>query len=390
MARTMQKKRAGGASTDPTRVGKTGQRDKSTINRLNMYRGGKPVRNKSGKITGGDFMSMGKSGNKDVDAGTGRVQADRRWFGNTRVVSATQLDRFREVMASKAADPYAVVLHSKALPMGLLVDNKAQRRAHLLSAVSFEDTFGKRAVRKRPRIAAGDLAELASASARSGDAFAEGAGAAGGGGGGGGGSGLPTSEADGPDFSSRTGARDAVLSKGTSRRIWSELYRVMDCSDVVVQVLDARDPQGTRSLAIEKHLRENAKHKNLVFVLNKVDLVPTWVTRRWVAALSAVAPTLAFTAGNMTKAFGKGSLIALLRQLSRLHADKKAISVGFIGYPNVGKSSVINALKGSKACNVAPIPGETKVWQYVTLTKRVFLIDCACSPPPPPPSPLPC
>jgi hypothetical protein len=49
----------------------------------------------------------------------------RGWFGNTRVVSATQLDRFREVMASKAADPYAVVLHSKALPMGLLVDNKA-------------------------------------------------------------------------------------------------------------------------------------------------------------------------------------------------------------------------------------------------------------------------
>lgn len=369
MARTMQKKRSGGASTDPTRVGKVGMRDKSTINRLNMYRGGKPVRNKKGQITGGDFMAQGKSGNKDVDATTGRVQADRRWFGNTRVVSATQLDRFREVMASKAADPYSVVLHSKALPLGLLVDNKAQRRAHLLSAVSFQDTFGKRAVRKRPRLAAGDLAELASASAASGDAFAGGAE--------GGGGGLPAREADGPDFSSRAGARDAVLSKGTSRRIWSELYRVMDCSDVVVQVLDARDPQGTRSLAIEKHLRENAKHKNLVFVLNKVDLVPTWVTRRWVAALSEVAPTLAFTAGNMTKAFGKGSLIALLRQLSRLHADKKAISVGFIGYPNVGKSSVINALKGSKACNVAPIPGETKVWQYVTLTKRVFLIDCA-------------
>jgi NAD(P)-dependent dehydrogenase (short-subunit alcohol dehydrogenase family) len=44
-ARTMQKKRAGGASTDPTRVAKAGPRDKSTINRLNMYRGGKPVRN---------------------------------------------------------------------------------------------------------------------------------------------------------------------------------------------------------------------------------------------------------------------------------------------------------------------------------------------------------
>lgn len=49
---------------------------------------------------------------------------------------------------------------------------------------------------------------------------------------------------------------------------------------------------------------------------------------------------------------------------------------GFIGYPNVGKSSVINALRSKKVCNVAPIAGETKVWQYITLMKRIFLIDC--------------
>ena len=37
---------------------------------------------------------------------------------------------------------------------------------------------------------------------------------------------------------------------------------------------------------------------------------------------------------------------------------------------------MINTLKGKKTCNVAPIPGETKIWQYVTLMRRVFLIDC--------------
>lgn len=47
--------------------------------------------------------------------------------------------------------------------------------------------------------------------------------------------------------------------------------------------------------------------------------------------------------------------------LSQLHTDKKQISVGFIGYPNVGKSSVINTLRSKKVCNVAPIAGETKV-----------------------------
>lgn len=41
--------------------------------------------------------------------------------------------------------------------------------------------------------------------------------------------------------------------------------------------------------------------------------------------------------------------------------DKKQISVGVVGYPNVGKSSIINTLKSKKVCRVAPIPGETKV-----------------------------
>ena len=65
-----------------------------------------------------------------------------------------------------------------------------------------------------------------------------------------------------------------------------------------------------------------------------------------------------------------------MRQFSSLHSDKKQISVGFIGYPNTGKSSIINTLKAKKVCTVAPIPGETKVWQYITLMKRIYLIDC--------------
>jgi nuclear GTP-binding protein len=59
-----------------------------------------------------------------------------------------------------------------------------------------------------------------------------------------------------------------------------------------------------------------------------------------------------------------------------LHPDRKQISVGFIGYPNTGKSSIINTLRRKKVCQVAPIPGETKVWQYITLMNKIFLIDC--------------
>lgn len=91
--------------------------------------------------------------------------------------------------------------------------------------------------------------------------------------------------------------------------------------------------------------------------------------------MSKEYPTLAFHA-SITNSFGKGSLITLLRQFSSLHANRKQISVGFIGYPNTGKSSIINTLRKKPVCTVAPIPGETKVWQYITLMKRIYLIDC--------------
>jgi nuclear GTP-binding protein len=47
-----------------------------------------------------------------------------------------------------------------------------------------------------------------------------------------------------------------------------------------------------------------------------------------------------------------------------------------VGYPNTGKSSIINTLRKKKVCVVAPIAGETKVWQYITLMKRIYMIDC--------------
>ena len=104
---------------------------------------------------------------------------------------------------------------------------------------------------------------------------------------------------------------------------------------------------GTRSSYIEQYLKKDKAHKHLVFVLNKVDLVPTWVTQKWVAILSAEYPTVAFHA-SIKHPFGKGALINLLRQFGKLHKDNNQISVGFLGYPNVGKSSVINSLRSKK------------------------------------------
>jgi CO dehydrogenase nickel-insertion accessory protein CooC1 len=53
--------------------------------------------------------------------------------------------------------------------------------------------------------------------------------------------------------------------------------KVIDSSDVLCIVLDARDPEGTRTRHVEQYLRKEAPHKHVVFILNKVDLIPSRV-----------------------------------------------------------------------------------------------------------------
>mmetsp|Transcript_8354 Transcript_8354/g.15762 ORF Transcript_8354/g.15762 Transcript_8354/m.15762 type:complete len:625 (+) Transcript_8354:113-1987(+) len=410
--------------TAPKR-GDANMRSNETISRLKMYNNGKAIRNKEGKVVGGQFIMKDRAGDTKITAATGRIQPDRRWFGNTRVVGQSELDNFREEMTSKVADPYSVVLKRKKLPMGLLQDAAVMHQegnlsSGLLASEPFDQVFGGKSTRKkvkleqlmvartsvydeqmdhdgkkkkmgkndvnvesvvggkaevmeqRPESDEAGYAALFAAAQKSNSTYEtvnsrEGI--------------VPwgrdkniiKSEGEGIDW--RHEKKADLFLKGQSKRIWGEFYKVVDCSDVILHVIDARNVPGTRCTMIEKHISKNASHKHLVFVLNKIDLVPNWVAKRWIGELSAVRPTIAFHA-SLTHAFGKGALISLLRQFGKLHSDKKQISVGVIGYPNVGKSSVINTLISKKSCKVAPIPGETKIWQYITLFKNIYLIDC--------------
>ncbi|KAH9984043.1 NGP1NT-domain-containing protein [Russula compacta] len=338
-------------------------RNAKQVKRLKMLTGGKAVRDRDGKIIQAAAFQKGED-----ETTPGRVQPDRRWFGNTRVISQTALDHFRTSLQTRQHNPYSVLLRRNKLPMQLLDDAanpNMRKRSHIVETEPFADTFGPRAQRKRPHIDAGTFEELGKLGATAAEEAAQAKATA------------ELAEATVPPEMQQTHADhiEPIYAKGTSRRIYGELYKVIDSSDVVLHVLDARDPLGTLCESVLEYIRKEKAHKQVVLVVNKCDLVPNWVTARYIQHLTPRYPTIAFHA-SPNHSFGKGSLIQLLRQFSQLHSDKKQISVGFIGYPNVGKSSVINTLKSGKVCRVAPVPGETKVWQYITLTRRIYLIDC--------------
>lgn len=349
--------------TDPN---KSNLRDQRTIKRLKMY-GSKIKRDEKGSIIKGSVLSASDR----VERQMARIAPDRRWFGNTRTIGQDSLKKFREEMGAKYRDPYSVIIKQSKLPLSLLEEPK-NADGSIRNEMRWDKTFGEKASRKRVRLNATDLegytneakkksVEYESHKVKDRNLLEN------------------KKEAEKSDKT-----RNAVLlSKGQSNRIWNELYKVIDSSDVVLYVLDARDPLGTRSAFIEEYMRKEKKFKHFILVLNKCDLIPLWATARWLQILSKDYPTVAFH-GSINHPFGKGNIISLLRQFSKMHnvthrgskGSKTPISVGIIGYPNVGKSSLINTLRRKSVCKVAPIPGETKVWQYVALTRSIFLIDC--------------
>ncbi|KAH7406335.1 NUC091 domain-containing protein [Phaeosphaeria sp. MPI-PUGE-AT-0046c] len=331
---------------------------------------GKAQRNAKGDVTkAASYQSR--------EAPVARVEPNRKWFNNTRVISQDALESFRSAVQAQSSDPTTYLMKRNKLPMSLIEEkgniNGLKEHAAKIAVESqpFKDTFGPKAQRKRPKLDFSTIEDLAGRTGTMHDTYIDrleqakllsGT------------SGDVEADDNNPDGDFAQ-AREFIFMKGTSKRIWNELYKVIDSSDVILHVLDARDPDGTRCRSVEKYIRTEAPHKHLVFVLNKVDLVPSKVAAAWVRHLSKEFPTLAFHA-SINNSFGKGSLIALLRQFSSLHSDRKQISVGMVGYPNTGKSSIINTLRKKKVCVVAPIAGETKVWQYITLMKRIYMIDC--------------
>tara|TARA_B100000405_G_scaffold299898_1_gene258848 strand:- start:60 stop:1880 length:1821 start_codon:yes stop_codon:yes gene_type:complete len=181
------------------------------------------------------------------------------------------------------------------------------------------------------------------------------------------------------------------------RAYFKEFVKVVEASDVIIQVLDARDPLAYRSPEVEQFVRRVNPDKRVVLMLNKIDLVPKDNVQKWLKYFREEIPCVAFKCATGKKSdggklgsgelhfdygsvahasLGAETLLQLLKNYARNRKMKTSITVGIVGFPNVGKSSLINALKRNRsAASTGNTPGLTKVSKEVMLDKQIKLID---------------
>uniref|UniRef100_A0A4W4FGR6 Large subunit GTPase 1 homolog n=1 Tax=Electrophorus electricus TaxID=8005 RepID=A0A4W4FGR6_ELEEL len=210
---------------------------------------------------------------------------------------------------------------------------------------------------------------------------------------------------------------------------WRQLWRVIERSDVVVQIVDARNPLLFRCPDLEKYVKEVSSHKVNMLLLNKADLLTREQRRAWAryfqkegmravfwSALTEAQrlerheeenetrsgdcsseadwQTCSEASGDEAELEDEGSSdrasfhnsSRLLRKDELLEVFKSAqsgpkckegqLTAGLVGYPNVGKSSTINTILRNKKVSVSATPGHTKHFQTLFVEPGLCLCDC--------------
>ncbi|HLD86501.1 MAG TPA: GTPase [Candidatus Nanoarchaeia archaeon] len=144
---------------------------------------------------------------------------------------------------------------------------------------------------------------------------------------------------------------------------WKTVDDVINHSDIILYVLDARFPQESRNRDIESMVK--TKGRRLLYVFNKSDLLGK-------QELKVPQDMRPYSIVSGKFGYGIPRMRGMLKSMTSKKIDKP--KVGVVGYPNVGKSSIINRLKGRGTLRVSVLPGFTRGKQFVNTT-HFFLID---------------
>lgn len=204
--------------------------------------------------------------------------------------------------------------------------------------------------------------------------------------------------------------------------IWKQLWRVLEKSDIVIQIIDARSPLFFRCEDLEKYVKELSEQKINMLLINKADLVNEEIRKVWSDWLnknnvqhlyfSALEEQVKIDADieedeqetiekdeklskeymNSSKVINRSKLMQIMKSLVKNFKDQTGkivdeneenkpkkdniVTIGMCGFPNVGKSSIVNVLCKKKLVGVDARPGKTKNYQTIFLDKELLLCDC--------------
>ncbi|KAF7635255.1 CP-type G domain-containing protein [Meloidogyne graminicola] len=203
--------------------------------------------------------------------------------------------------------------------------------------------------------------------------------------------------------------------------IWRQLWRVVERSDIIVQIVDARNPLIFRSIDLENFVKEVDPQKKNLLLINKADLLTNAQIRCWKEYFSSNDIFAIFWSNKQTfnanlsevtekslndilvanedcyKTFTTeeeeeniNELInendAIMNESNKKcimdsclkvnESEDRSVVIGMVGYPNVGKSSTINCLIGTKKTSVSSTPGKTKHFQTLIANDKLILCDC--------------
>ena len=171
---------------------------------------------------------------------------------------------------------------------------------------------------------------------------------------------------------------------------WRQLWKIVELSDIVIQVVDARDPLFYASHDLAQYVAEVSPQKSTVFLLNKADYLTSEQRKHWANYFQdSDMKSLFFSATDLNDKlvtvdesapdFNTANIVEppnVLMALKNLMPDSDNVTVGFVGYPNVGKSSTINRFLENRRLQVSATPGKTKHYQtHVLAGGGVTLVD---------------